>query len=125
LANDGSGFNFSANILAIKAGFIERSVITAAFCLFGILCLWIQKIFNKTALLTVGILVLILVLLRVFFFNLLIYNPINYHDSIGSIYIFNALLLAFGLPLIALFLINKDLANLKDKSYFHYNNIAF
>jgi uncharacterized membrane protein len=119
-----NSFNPGANILAIKAGFIERGVVTAAFCLFGILCLCIQKIFNKTVLLTAGILVLILVLLRVFYFDLLIYNPINYHDSVGSIYIFNALLLAFGLPLIALFLINKDLADLKDKSYFRYNNIV-
>lgn len=119
-----NSFNPGANILAIKAGFIERGVVTAAFCLLGILFLWIQKIFNKSALLTVGILVLILVLLRVFYFDLLIYNPINYHDSVGSIYIFNALLLAFGLPLIALFLINKDLADLQDKSYFRYNNIV-
>lgn len=116
-------FSVNINVLANKAGFVERGVITNVFCLYAVLCLWLGRKFNRNIILISGFAFLVTAILRIFYFDLIIYNPLLTGQSVGTIPILNALVLPYGLPVLALLFVNRELINLKDKFCLICNNI--
>ncbi|MCE3254869.1 MAG: hypothetical protein K0R25_363 [Rickettsiaceae bacterium] len=116
-------FALDGGILSAKAGFIERGVITNIFCLYGASCLWIGKKFNRSMISSSGAALLSIAMLRIIYFDLMIYNPLFESQSIGFLPIFNGLILPYGLPIAALLFANKNLDSLKNQFHILCNNV--
>lgn len=113
-------FNPDVDILSVKAGFIERGVITNIFFLYGVLCLFISQKINHKALSLIGMQLFVIGILRIIYFDLLIQNPLFARQYVGSMPIFNALILPYGFPIAALVFMHKQL---KDQFYLKCNGI--
>ena len=93
-------FHINEDVLFVTAGFIERGVITNILFIYGLLCLWIGKKFTRQAILLSGFVLSVVATFRIGYFDLFIYNPLWSLQDIGSIPIFNALLLTYGFPIL-------------------------
>lgn len=116
-------FHMNENLAFAESSFIERGVLTNIFFLYGLACLWIGRLFNREAVVLSGLSLIGLSLLRILFFDLLLYNPLWSHQNVGNFPIFNGLLLPFGLPILWLLLSNNALIDNKREKYFIYTNI--
>ncbi|MBR9984037.1 MAG: DUF2339 domain-containing protein [Wolbachia endosymbiont of Homalodisca vitripennis] len=93
-------FHVNENVLFVKAGFFERGVITNVLFLYGLACLWVGRHFTRQAVSLSGIVLSVIAMFRICYFDLLIYNPLWSSQAVGKFLIFNALLLTYGLPIV-------------------------
>jgi uncharacterized membrane protein len=113
-------FHIDENVLFVKAGFIERGVITNILFLYGLSCLWIGRVFTRNTISISGIALCGIALFRIFYFDLFIYNPLWSHQSVGSMPLVNGLLLAYGLPALWLTQANREMRLLGNEEYRSY-----
>jgi uncharacterized membrane protein len=97
------------NVLFIKAGFFERGVITNILFIYGLACMFIGRVFGRSAFVKSGIVLFAASVFRIVYFDLFLYNPLWESQKILGIKIFNSLLLPFGLPIIWSYLARKEL----------------
>lgn len=116
-------FHINENLLFAKSTFVERGTLTNIFFLYGLVCLWWGRNFKRDSISLSGIALIGLSLLRILFFDLLVYNPLWSHQQIGSLFLFNALLLSFGLPILWLVLVNTQLTEIEKRKYYKCSNI--
>jgi len=107
-------FHADQDVLFIKAGFIERGVITNIIFAYGLLTMWLGRKYSRNAVGISGIVLSGIALFRICYFDLFIYNPLWSHQAVGSVPVFNFLLLTYGLPV---FLIYRLVSNLQDSGY--------
>lgn len=93
-------FHADENILFIKAGFVERGVITNILFVYGLACLWIGRNFTRQAVTLSGLALCGVAVFRIGFFDLISHNPLWEAQTVGQYPIFNALLLTYGLPIL-------------------------
>ena len=101
-------FHADATILVAEAGFFERGIITNTLFAYGLACLFIGRCFERIVFSWSGFGLFGWALFRIVYFDIFIYNPIWVHQSIGGWFIFNSLLLPYGLPLAWLWLASKE-----------------
>lgn len=117
-------FHIDENVLFVKAKFIERSVITNIFFVYGLGCLWMGRRFERSAISLSGLVLVGVALFRIGYFDLLIYNPFWSHQLVGALPLFNGLLLSYGLPILWLMQANKELHALGKSNYVVYTSTA-
>lgn len=93
-------FHSNANFFSAYIVFFERCTITNILFLYGIVCLWVGRNYLRKSFVFGGIFLSYLAIFRVIWFELTLYNPLFYHQSIGELVIFNGLLLSYGLPIL-------------------------
>nr|WP_256466326.1 DUF2339 domain-containing protein [Wolbachia endosymbiont of Oedothorax gibbosus] len=93
-------FHINESVLFVKAGFIERGVITNILFVYGLVCLWIGKHFVRQAVSLSGLALSSIAIFRINYFDFIIYNPLWSLQTIGKLPILNALLLTYGLPIL-------------------------
>ncbi len=91
-------FHIGENVLFTKPKFIERGFVTNAIFLYGLACLWLGGRYARSAVFTGGMVLCGAALFRIFYFDLLLRNPLWTHESVGRFPLVNALWLPFGLP---------------------------
>lgn len=105
-------FNMDANILFVKAGFMERGVITNVLFIYGLCCLAAGREFARLAVSWSGMWLCGVAVFRVVYFDLLVYNPLWAHQAVGEYPLLNYLLLTYALPLVWLWRMNSALPQL-------------
>lgn len=93
-------FHDGFDIVFGKADFLERGIITNILFVFGLVCFFVGRRFDRIAFSWSGIILCAIALFRIIFFDLLILNPLQYHQAINGWFIFNSLLLPYGLPVL-------------------------
>ena len=111
------GFHTPEQLFLDPVHIIESSVISNLFFLYGLGCLWAGTTFKRKAVFITGLVLSCLAIARIFFFDILIYNPLWAHEDVGSAPIFNALLLVYGLPILWIFLGDRLLVQAKKDFY--------
>lgn len=102
--------NLDENVLYVKAGFLERGIITNVLFLYGLLCFWIGRRYLRIAVSWSGAVLCAVALFRIGYFDLFLYNPVWSHQEIVGWPIFNALVLPFGLPILWCLLMAREMA---------------
>ncbi len=92
--------NIDANVLYVKAGFLERGIITNVLFLYGLFCFWVGRRYLRRAVFWSGAVLCGAALFRIGYFDLFLYNPIWSHQEIAGWPVLNALILPFGLPIL-------------------------
>jgi len=111
------------NILFIKAEFLERGIITNILFLYSLLCFWIgRKIKHKSFSLSAIVLTAIAIF-RVVYFDIIVHNPFYETHIIKGTVIFNTLLVAYGMPIIWIHFIKKELAIINKQEFLIYTGI--
>ncbi len=101
-------FHIGQDVLFVKAGFIERGVVTNIFFVYGLCCLWSGRKWDRAAVSLGGMIVTGVALFRIVYFDLFIHNPLWSAQNVGSIPILNGLLVTYGLPLLWIWLTMKE-----------------
>ncbi|MBI2707049.1 MAG: DUF2339 domain-containing protein [Proteobacteria bacterium] len=117
-------FHPNDNLFFASSTFIERGVLTNIYFLYGLICLWLGRKFNRNGVLLSGGILVVLSLLRIVFFDLLSYNPLWTHQQIEGVFLFNTLILPYGLPILWLTLLNKEIIKIKKQNYLPYTNVC-
>lgn len=115
-------FHIDENLLFVKAGFIERGVITNVFFIYGLICMGVGRIFGRSAFSYSGLVLIGIALFRTCYFDFGINNPLWSAQAIGALPIANGLLLAYGLPMIWIGLVNTELPHLGKASWRQFGN---
>ncbi len=102
--------NVDANVLYVKAGFLERGIITNVLFLYGLFCFWAGRRFLRVAVSWSGAVLCAVALFRIGYFDLFLYNPIWSHQEIVGWPVLNALVLPFGLPILWCLLTAREMA---------------
>lgn len=97
------------NVLFVKAGFLERGIITNILFVFGLGCMWCGRGFERMAYSQSGAVVCAVAMFRVVYFDMFIHNPLFNNQVISGLAVFNSLLLPFGLPLVWAYFVRKEL----------------
>jgi uncharacterized membrane protein len=93
-------FHINEDLLKAPSTFVERGVLTNIFLFYAFVCLWVGQRFNREALAFSALGLIGLALFRILFFDLLTYNPLWSHQSVGDLPLFNGLLLPYALPIV-------------------------
>lgn len=93
-------FHTDEDILFVKAGFFERGVITNTLFAYGVGCFVVGRLWNRRAFTFSGMALTAAALFRIFYFDMLSYNPAFVAQEVGGVAVFNSLVLPFGLPLL-------------------------
>jgi uncharacterized membrane protein len=93
-------FHINENVLFVKAGFIERTVITNILFIYGLVCLWTGRYFTRQAVSLSGLVLSGVAIFRICYFDFILYNPLWSSQNVGPLPIFNALLFTYGLPIL-------------------------
>lgn len=102
--------NVDENVLYVKAGFLERGIITNVLFLYGLFCFWTGRRFLRIAVSWSGAVLCGVALFRIGYFDLFLYNPIWSHQEIVGWPVLNALILPFGLPILWCLLTAREMA---------------
>lgn len=102
--------NVDENVLYVKAGFLERGIITNVLFLYGLFCFWTGRRFLRIAVSWSGAVLCGVALFRIGYFDLFLYNPIWSHQEIVGWPVLNALVLPFGLPILWCLLTAREMA---------------
>jgi uncharacterized membrane protein len=102
-------FHPGENVLFAQAGFLERGLITNVLFVYGLLCLWIGRSFGRAAFFQSGLLLVVIALFRIVYFDLLIKNPLWSHDAVAGTSPFDALTLTFLAPILWSWLVAGEL----------------
>jgi uncharacterized membrane protein len=112
--------NPNQNVLFVKAVFFERGLISNVLFLYGLLCLWIGRIYNRMVFSWGGIALVGAGLFRIIYFDIVLYNPLWETQKIGGIILLNSLILPYCLPIIWAYFIQKELAFLNKNPWNRY-----
>lgn len=93
-------FHPGENVLFVQASFLERGMITNVLFLYGLLCLWVGRGFRRIAFFQSGLLLVAVALFRIVYFDLIVKNPLWFHDAVSGTTPFDALTLTFALPIL-------------------------
>lgn len=94
-------FHVSADVLFVKAGFVERGVITNTLFLYGLGCMFVGRHYARHWVGISGLVLAGVALFRLSYFDLIAYNPIwSSSQQVGDMPILNALLLTYGAPIL-------------------------
>lgn len=102
-------FHVADDILFKDAGFFERNVMTNILFAYGLGCFFIGRRYGRIAFSWSGMALSAVALFRLVYFDMMMHNPLWTHQTIRGVYIFNELLLAFGLPIIWAKLVGREL----------------
>ncbi len=102
-------YNFSQNWIQMQAGMIERGIVTNVILIIGVVCLWAGRQRALPMMVFSGVIVVLLALLRIVYFDLYMYNPLWSHEFVGAYPVLNTLLLTFALPLLWIFFVSREL----------------
>ncbi len=105
-------FHIDENVMFLKAGFIERGIVTNIIFVYGLLCLWIGKRFTRSAISLSGLVLSGIAVFRIVYFDFICYNPLWSAQAVGEMPIFNALLITYGFPIIWIYKVMKELPSL-------------
>lgn len=100
------------NTSDITNQFVIRGVITNILLFEAIACIWLAKTYHRIALLYSGIALCLISIFRIIYIDFVSINPFITYQTINGIFIFNTLLLPFGLPVLWLSTIAKMLHQL-------------
>ncbi len=101
--------NLDENVLYVKAGFLERGIITNVLFLYGLFCFWAGRRFLRVAVSWSGAVLCAVGFFRIGYFDLFLYNPVWSHQEVPGWPLLNALILPFGLPIIWSLLTAREL----------------
>jgi len=104
-------FHVDEDVLFVKAGFVERGVITNILFIYGLVCLWIGRNYLRKAVTLSGLFLCGVAIFRISYFDFISYNPLWSTQAVGELPIFNALLLTYGLPICWAWVAIKELPN--------------
>lgn len=93
-------FHPDSEVLFVKASLLERGVASNLLFIFGLLCLWIGRHYQRASFSLAGVLLCLGSLFRICYFDLLLYNPLYGKEAVLGIPVFNTLLLPFAAPLL-------------------------
>lgn len=117
------GFHINEDLLKEPSTFIERGVLTNIFLLYAFVCLWLGQRFNREALTVSGLCLIGLAFLRIFFFDLLTYNPLWSHQYMGNLPLLNGLLLPYAFPIVWILMMQRYFSSALKESYWFYKDI--
>lgn len=100
-------FHPDSEVLLATASFTERGITTNILFLSGLVCLIIGNKYLRKSCIIAGLIITSIAIFRIVFFDYLKYNPLWKTQNIGSIIIFNSLLINYGLPTIWLYFLTK------------------
>lgn len=100
-------FHVPADVLFRKPGFFERSVVTNVFFAMGLGLAYAGRLFIRRAGINAGRILFCIALFRTFWFDVLTANPLWTDQRVGDLPVFNHLLLAYGAPVVWLWLESK------------------
>lgn len=89
-------------LIGEKSSFLKRGVKTNLILLYGLLVSYSAVKFNRVHLITLGTIFVGVGLFRIFYLDLLTSSPIIHSHSVGSIPLFNGVMLNFALPMLLL-----------------------
>lgn len=115
-------FHDDQTIMFVKAGFTERSVITNVFFACGVVCLMAGRIYDRKAVSLSGLVLSGIALFRVGYFGLIAYNPLWSAQAVGTWPILNGLLHTYGLPILWVWLVNRELPFLNKAAWSRYGS---
>lgn len=113
-------FHVSSDVLFVKAGFIERGVITNILFVYGLVCLFLGQRYCRSIVSLSGLVLSGVAMFRLGYFDLLAYNPIWATQKVGELPILNALLLTYGAPLVWMALLLRDMRRLAYTGWTNY-----
>jgi len=102
--------NVDADILFVKAGFVERGVITNLLFVYGLACLWIGRHYLRESLRLSGLVLCAVAMFRIVYFDCVVYNPLWASQQVGDLPLLNALLITYCLPILWTWKAAKELA---------------
>ncbi|WP_179954209.1 DUF2339 domain-containing protein [Denitrobaculum tricleocarpae] len=102
--------NVDANVLYVKAGFLERGIITNVLFFYGLFCFWAGRRFLRASVSWSGAVLCAVALFRIGYFDLFLYNPIWSNQEVVGWPVLNALILPFGLPILWCLLTAREMA---------------
>ncbi|MCP5361520.1 MAG: DUF2339 domain-containing protein [Hyphomicrobiales bacterium] len=91
-------------ILYRQVGFIERGILTNLFFVFGLLCLWAGNRWKRSSFTRAGLVLPLVALFRIFWFDLFTHNPLMRYQDVGAWPILNGVQLTYTLPILWAFL---------------------
>jgi uncharacterized membrane protein len=107
----------------IHNSFLERGIFTNALFVWGLLCLYISKKFNRDSFCLSGAVICMIAIFRIVYFDMIFQNPIWSNQKIAGIIFFNSLLLTYGLPVLYAHLAKNKLTELKKENFASYLNV--
>ena len=113
-------FHVYADVIFATSGFFERGLITNILFVYGLACFFIGRRFDRVAFSWGGLWLCAVALFRIAYFDFLIYNPLWAYQKIGGWFIFNSLLLPYGLPLIWAWFASKEMSFLGREQWAKY-----
>jgi uncharacterized membrane protein len=93
-------FHVPEDVLFVVGSFSERAVTTNVLYVFSLATLWVGRSYGRPAVVWSAFVVLGIALFRTVVFDLLRDNPLFSTQDVGTLPIFNALLLAYVLPIL-------------------------
>ncbi len=102
-------FYIDKDILFAKANFFERGIMTNVLFVYGLFCFIIGRYFNRKSFSFSGIILSGIALFRILYFDFYIDSPLYSHHQILGVTGLNSLLLPYGIPILWIFFINKEL----------------
>ncbi len=98
-----------ANWLNDQESFFEGAIITNIFFVYSLVSLWIGKNKIRPAITLSGQLLLGFALFRVTYYDIVVHNPLWSGVSVGNVPLFNALAMAYGLPILWIWMATTEL----------------
>lgn len=106
-------FHVDKDVLFVKAGFFERGVMTNIFFVAALGVIYAGRHYTREALVTAGSVLFAVALFRVGWFDMTTHNPLwTSSQKVGEVFLLNALLLPFAMPILWLKLSEKPQAAL-------------
>ena len=93
-------FQITQDQLFIRADFFERNLMTNILFLCSLGLVWMGKKFTRESLILTALSLSGICVLRIIGFELMLYNPLWSRQMVGEYPLFNALILAYGFPII-------------------------
>ena len=102
-------FHVDENVLFVKAGFLERGVITNILFVYGLTCLWIGRNYLRESVTLSGLVLCGVAVFRIGYFDFIASNPLWSSQSVGEVPILNVMLLTYGFPILWTWMATKEL----------------
>ena len=110
-------FHPGEDVLFAEAGFLERGVITNVLFVFGLACLFIGRTYSRIAFFQSGVLLAGVALFRIFYFDLLVKNPLWFGGEVSGVTPFDALTVTFAVPALWIWLAASEIERQAQKTW--------